>query len=142
MDGSQRGVDPFVVGRVGGIADTDQEPIRRKQAAATPSIHRLPCHFHVGGSQIFVDGGDSAVLDRGLSASITAYAEDFVAATRTMAAGRHRNWDNSRPRANADQTNIVLQIVPNQMAGDGPSGARREQIHATPVVRKIAPGIG
>ena len=45
MDDSQRGVQTFIVGRIGRIADADHLPIGREQSAATASLHRQAGHL-------------------------------------------------------------------------------------------------
>ena len=78
MDGREGGEQPLVVCGVGGVTDADQRAVDRKQAAAATTLHRLAGHLHIGGSEVFVDRGDPAVVKRRVGTAVAAHGHHWL----------------------------------------------------------------
>ena len=79
----------FVVGRIGGIADADQQALGREQSAAAAPFDRLPGDLNIRAAAKLVGARDMAHSRRWLAAVVAADADHRVAGFDRIA-GRHK----------------------------------------------------
>jgi hypothetical protein len=139
VDQRQRGVDPFVVLRIGQIADADQLSVGGKQASAAAADHRLARHLDVGRSQVLVQRRHAALANRGVRAAVTADAEHLVSWPDLIVSRGDGHGGDRDSRPDDHQRDVVFQVVRQQLAGHRTARAGSEQIHLDPALaRRVA----
>ena len=124
----QRGEEALVVGRIGSIADAQERAIDAEEAATAAALHGLAGHLHIRGAEIFVDGGDAAVVDRRILAAVAAHRHDGLARGGRALRAAHTGRLDRHVGKDAHERKIALEIPRDELAGEPAWRARAEEI--------------
>ena len=107
MDAWQPGVDPFVVGLVGGVADADHLSLHVEQAAAAAPLNGLVADDDVGRADVAVNAGDAAHFERRRLPFVATNIE-YEVLVAVATGGRHGAGSHAGPRSEADQSQVGI----------------------------------